>query len=148
MTGKGLTPEQAIDKAAELYEAAADRLRAALEAFVTKGETPDPKSRTRGDFCYPQLRLYYDEPTGPPPPLSRAFAKLAEEGVYATTITQPVFFRSYLLEQLNHIVADYPVKLEVGVSKSRTLTCSSMPNTSTPRRCRRRSSRAGFRRRR
>jgi AMP nucleosidase len=118
MTGKGLTPEQAIDKAAELYEAAADRLRAALEAFVTKGETPDPKSRTRGDFCYPQLRLYYDEPTGPPPPLSRAFAKLAEEGVYATTITQPVFFRSYLLEQLNHIVADYPVKLEVGVSKS------------------------------
>jgi AMP nucleosidase len=118
MTGKGLTPEQAIDKATELYEAAAGRLRVALEAFVTKGEVPDQKSRDRGDFCYPQLRLHYDDPSGPPPPLSRAFAKMTEEGVYTTTLTQPAFFRTYLLEQLNHIVADYPVELSVGVSKS------------------------------
>ena len=69
MTGS-LTPAQAIDKAAELYAAAAGRLRAALEAFVTKGETPDPKARRRGDFCYPLLRLKY-HPDGPVPPLSR-----------------------------------------------------------------------------
>ncbi len=117
MTGKGLTPEQAIDKATELYEAAAGRLRAALEAFVTRGETPDPKSRTDGSFCYPELRLTY-EPDAPPPPLSRAFAKLAEAGLYTTTVTQPAFFRGYFLEQLNHIFADYKVKLEVRPSKS------------------------------
>ncbi|MDP3740538.1 MAG: AMP nucleosidase [Hyphomonadaceae bacterium] len=117
MTGKGLTPDQAIDRATELYEMAVAKLRAALEAFVTTGETPNPKSRTNGDFCYPELRLTY-EPAGPPPPLSRAFAKLSEAGIYRTTITQPAFFRSYFLEQLNHIFADYKVKLEVGVSKS------------------------------
>jgi AMP nucleosidase len=96
MTGK-LTPEQAIDRATELYEAAAARLRKALEAFVTKGEVPDAKARQRGDFCYPLLKLYYDDPSGPPPPLSRAFAKLSEEGHYAITLTQPQFFRTYLL---------------------------------------------------
>ena len=117
MTGKGLTPDQAIDRATELYETAAGKLRAALQAFVTSGETPNPKSRTNGDFCYPELTLHYD-PAGPPPPLSRAFAKLSEPGVYTTTITQPAFFRAYFLEQLNHIFADYQVKLEVGVSKS------------------------------
>ena len=42
MTGKGLTPAQAIDKATELHGAAVARLRAALEAFVLRGETPDP----------------------------------------------------------------------------------------------------------
>jgi len=117
MTGKGLTPEQAIDKATELYEAAVTRLRAALEAFVLRSETPNPKSRTNGDFCYPELRLIYD-PAGPPPPLSRAFAKLSEAGLYTTTITQPAFFRAYFLDQLNHIFADYKVRLEVHVSAS------------------------------
>jgi AMP nucleosidase len=117
MTGQGLTPEQAIDKATALYEQAATRLRDAIEAFVSHGRTPDPDVRLRGDFCYPELRLIYD-PEGPVPPLSRAFAKLSEPGVYATTITQPAFFRSYLLEQLDQISSDYVVRLDVGVSRS------------------------------
>ena len=70
MTGKGLTPAQAIDKATELHGAAVARLRAALEAFVLRGETPDPQARVRGDFCYPELRLTY-HPEGPIPALSR-----------------------------------------------------------------------------
>lgn len=112
MTGKGLTPKQAIDKATELYEAAVTRLRAALEAFVRNQQPPDPKSRTRGDFCYPMLRLRY-LPGGPVPPLSRAFAKLSEPGVYEITVTQPAFFRSYFLEQLEKITADFDVTIEV-----------------------------------
>ena len=116
MTGN-LSPSQAIDKATELYDAAVARLRAALEAFVTKGETPDPAARMRGDFCYPELRLAYD-PDGPVPPLSRAFAKLSEAGLYTTTITQPKFFRDYFLEQLEQIAADFVVELDVVVSKS------------------------------
>jgi AMP nucleosidase len=117
MTGKGLTPEQAIDKATELYEAAVGKLRDALEAFVTKGEIPDDKTRSRGDFCYPELRLKYT-PAGPVPPLSRAFAKLSEPGLYTTTITQPAFFRSYFLDQLKQIDSDFKVELEVVKSKS------------------------------
>lgn len=116
MTGN-LTPIEAIDKATELYNAAVARLRAALEAFVTKGQTPDPQARVRGDFCYPELRLAYD-PNGPVPPLSRAFAKLSEGGLYVSTITQPVFFRTYFLEQLEQICADFDVTLDVVVSKS------------------------------
>ncbi len=80
MTGKGLSPTEAIDKATELHAAAVARLRAALEAFVLRGETPDPQARTRGDFCYPELRLTY-HPDGPIPALSRAFAKLSEAGL-------------------------------------------------------------------
>ena len=115
MTGN-LSPSQAIDKATELYDAAVARLRAALEAFVTKGETPDPAARMRGDFCYPELRLAYD-PDGPVPPLSRAFAKLSEAGLYTTTITQPKFFRDYFLEQLEHDPArllPHPEEQELG----------------------------------
>jgi AMP nucleosidase len=148
MTGN-LTPVQAIDRATELYEAAAARLRAALEAFVTKGETPDPKLRRRGEFCYPMLRLKY-HPDGPVPPLSRAFAKLSEPGTYEITVTQPAFFRSYFLEQLEQITADFDVKLEVVNSASEIpypYVLEHASSTSTRRRCRPRSSRAGSRRR-
>jgi AMP nucleosidase len=117
MKGKGLTPEQAIDKATELYEASCAKLRAALNAFVQTGKTPDPEARKRGDYCYPELRLRYN-PDGPIPPVSRSFAKLSEAGVYATTITQPKFFRPYLLGQLKQIAADYKVELDVVPSQS------------------------------
>ncbi|MDZ4759757.1 MAG: AMP nucleosidase [Alphaproteobacteria bacterium] len=113
----GLSPIEAIDKVTALYEASVARLRDAIEAYVTRGETPDPDARARGDFAYPELRLIYD-PDGPAPPLSRSFAKLSDPGVYVTTITQPVFFRDYLLGQLNQIASDYPVTLDVGVSRS------------------------------
>jgi AMP nucleosidase len=117
MKGKGFTPEQAIDRATVLYDASCGRLRKALEAYVSRGEAPDPDARIRGDFCYPELRLVY-EPDGPPPPVSRSFAKLSEAGVYSTTVTQPRFFRSYLLSQLKQITADYTVKLDVALSRS------------------------------
>jgi AMP nucleosidase len=51
-----------------------------------------------------------------PPVKQRAYAKFQSAGVYATTITQPTFFRTYLLEQLNYLVRDYGAILEVGVS--------------------------------
>lgn len=111
----GLTPKKAIDKAVKLYGASRDKLRAALAAFVENGETPSEEMRTDGSFAYPEIRLHY-HPEGPPPPISRSFGKLSEPGVYATTITQPEFFRSYLISQLEKIVADYPVRIEVGLS--------------------------------
>jgi AMP nucleosidase len=37
-------------------------------------------------------------------------------GVYSTTITQPAFFRSYLLEQMEPLVRDFGVSLSVHVS--------------------------------
>ena len=40
------------------------------------------------------------DPRGPIPITRRAWAKFQAPGVYATTVTQPGFFRPYLLEQL------------------------------------------------
>jgi AMP nucleosidase len=114
---KSLSPTEAIDRACDLYHASVRRLRAALEAFVEHGKTPDPEARGRGDFCYPEIRLTY-APDGPAPPLPRAFAKLTEPGLYVSTITQPDFFRSYFLEQLEQICADFDVRLEAAPSKS------------------------------
>jgi AMP nucleosidase len=117
MTGKLLTPEKAIEKAGELYAASAQRLRDALRVFVAGGEPPTLAERAGGAFSYPELRLTYD-PQGPTPPLARAFAKLTEPGVYAITVTQPEFFRGYLLSQLKQIAADYDVGIDVRPSTS------------------------------
>ena len=111
----GLTPQQAVDRAGELYDASCERLRVALAAFVEKGATPDEATRSGGAFAYPEIRLHY-HPDGPPPPISRSFGKLSEAGIYASTVTQPAFFRNYLISQLEKIVADYPVRIEVGLS--------------------------------
>lgn len=112
-----MTPEHIVDKLTELYDASVARLQVALRAFIETGQKPDPASRSNGDFAYPELRVIYD-PDGPPPPISRAFAKLSEPGVYASTITQPRFFRQYLISQLQKLADTYPVTFDVAPSRS------------------------------
>jgi AMP nucleosidase len=106
---------EAIERSSDLYHASVERLRTALQAFIVNGTVPDQALRKSGVFAYPELRVIYD-PSGPPPALSRSFAKLPEPGVYATTLTQPEFFRSYLIEQLGQLERDYHVRFEVGPS--------------------------------
>jgi AMP nucleosidase len=111
---KGLTPEQAVERLEALHAAMVGALRGALERFVSGGPPPGPEERAR--FRYPELRLSYD-PHGPQPPATRrAFAKFQAPGEYATTITQPGFFRAYLLEQLRPLAEDFGATIEVGMS--------------------------------
>src|SRR5580698_2422843 len=110
---RGLTPEQALDRLEVLHTAASDALRAALERFVRAGVPPIPEERER--FRYPELRLVW-HPLGQIPFTRRAWAKFQVPGVYVTTITQPAFFRHYLLEQLQPLVAEYGATIEVSVS--------------------------------
>jgi AMP nucleosidase len=112
-----LTPEQAVDRAIEIHDASVTRLRKALTDFVERNKTPSAAARARGDFAYPELRMVYD-PKGPPPSISRSFAKLSEPGVYVTTLTQPRFYRGYVLDQLTRLAADYPVTFQVQPSQS------------------------------
>ena len=115
-----LTPEQAVDRLEELYTAAVVALRAALERFLASGAPPDGKERLR--FTYPELRLTYD-PSGRPPANSRrAWAKFQSPGTYAVSVTQPGHFRTYLLEQLRHLAADFGPVIEVGPSHKRSPT--------------------------
>jgi AMP nucleosidase len=113
VSGVSLTPEQAVDRLEALHAAASEALREALERFITDGTPPIAEERAR--FRYPELRLIH-QPTGPTPALKRAYAKFQGPGVYATTITQPAFFRRYLLEQLHPLVGDYGAAIEVAVS--------------------------------
>lgn len=107
------TPEEAVEALIHLYDGAIEAQREALEHFFSTHTAPAPSERAR--FRYPELRLVY-RATSVPPVKQRAYAKFQSPGVYATTITQPAFFRAYLLEQLNYLVRDYGATLEVGVS--------------------------------
>ncbi|MEL8055647.1 MAG: AMP nucleosidase [Pseudomonadota bacterium] len=101
-----------VDALQALYQEAVDALNAALSRYLNEGVPPDAEARMGGAFCYPELVIHYN-PDGPPPPISRAFGKMSEAGTYVTTVTQPDFFRRYLLEQLTLLISDYGVEVEV-----------------------------------
>ncbi|MDF2811930.1 MAG: nucleosidase [Microvirga sp.] len=107
------SPEEAVARLIVLYDAAIDAQRHALERFFATQVAPTAEERAK--FRYPELRVIY-RATSVPPIKQRAYAKFQGPGVYATTITQPAFFRNYLLEQLNYLVSDYGATIEVGVS--------------------------------
>lgn len=112
-----MTPEEVVDRITVLYNASVASLQSALNDFITKDIKPDPAWREDGRFAYPQVKVTYS-PEGPPPVISRSFGKLSEPGVYTTTITQPKFFRAYLISQLTMISKDHDVTFEVGLSDS------------------------------
>jgi AMP nucleosidase len=107
------SPEEAVDRLVALHEDATASMRDALERYLATGTPPDPALRAR--FRYPELRLTYPGRTSPPAS-TRAYAKLQVPGVYATTVTQPAFFRDYLLESLHPLVRDYGATIDVGAS--------------------------------
>ena len=109
--------EQIIDELEKLYAEAVNALSTALQDFLRDNKTPDQDARDKGAFCYPELIIRYN-PDGAPPPISRAFGKMSEAGTYSTTVTQPHFFRRYLVEQLALLLRDYEVEVEVRRSKT------------------------------
>ena len=106
-----------LDQIASIYDSSCSNLRRALAAYVERGERPDSEARSEGCFAYPELRISYDA-GAPRPNLSRAFARLNQPGVYASSIARPKLFRRYLKDQLGHLVRDYGVTIEVGRSAS------------------------------
>jgi AMP nucleosidase len=114
---KHTTPKAVVDALEALYAEAVSALSDALNTFLRDGTPPDGEARAGGAFCYPQIRLVYD-PDGPPPPISRAFGKMSEAGIYITTVTRPDFFREYLMEQLTPLMRDYDVTVTVERSNS------------------------------
>ena len=109
----GLMPEQAVDRLDELHTQASDALRAALAHFTATGEPPAPEARAA--FRYPELRVDW-QPSGAIPFTWRSWAKFQAPGRYCTTVTQPAFFRRYLLEQLRPLVEEFGAEIEVGPS--------------------------------
>ncbi len=109
------TPAEAVDRLESLYNRAVTALIEAVRRFAEQG-TP-PSAEERALFRYPELRVTY-LPTKPPPRLARAYGQLIWPGEYVVTITQPAYFRTYLLEQLDNLIEDYGVELSVRVSET------------------------------
>lgn len=111
------TPEAIVDALEELYSKSVKALSDALKAYLDDGTVPSQSDREDGIFTYPLLTIRYN-PDGPPPPISRAFGKMSEAGIYQTTMTRPDYYRDYLIEQLSLLLNDYDVTVEVGPSDS------------------------------
>src|SRR5690606_24145494 len=108
------TPEQAVDRLAELYQQAASALSLALKRYVKERIVPDEAQRAL--FRYPELRITYLR-GGETSSSTRAYAKVQVPGVYSVTITQPQAFRGYLLSQLRPLMSDFTLRVEVGISE-------------------------------
>ena len=109
-----LTPDQAVDRLEALHATATGALRRALERFVTRRVPPSPAARRK--FRYPELRRS-GSPRGRCPSPVAPGRSSRSAGRYATTVTQPGFFRHYLLEQLRPLVEEFGASIEVGVSE-------------------------------
>jgi AMP nucleosidase len=105
-----LSPEAAVAALCARYDRAIAALTGALSRYAATGAAPTPEERAL--FRYPELRVTYT-PSGPAPKTSRAFGQLIWAGEYMTTVTQPDYFRPYLIEQLTLLVSDYGAELSV-----------------------------------
>jgi AMP nucleosidase len=105
-----LTPEKALDQLEAKYAHAVKALSQSVRTFIEKGTSPTSADWVK--FQYPEIRVTY-EPKGPEPRPNRSYAQFPVPGVYAAAITQPKYFRPYLVEQLSLLVADYDAKIEV-----------------------------------
>ena len=101
-----------VDRLETEYDRSVAALRADLKDFLSTRQAPDPAVRAGGAYAYPALRLTYLA-KGPPPRLTRAFARFSQGGTYVTTITRPDLFRPYLTEQLSLLLGDFAVDVDV-----------------------------------
>ncbi|MGE0045119.1 MAG: AMP nucleosidase, partial [Hyphomonadaceae bacterium] len=108
-----LTPEAAADALEKTHNEAVAALARAVRRYVEEGVAPSPDERAR--FRYPELRVSYAH-DAPAPRLARAYAQLPWPGDYYTSVTQPDFFRAYIVEQLKLLVQDYGVAIDVRAS--------------------------------
>lgn len=105
---------QASDIVAELdrlYTASVERLRAALDRYLSDGTPPSSSARIDGSFAYPEIRLTYRGGIGAPTPL-RAYGRLTTPGEYRISVTKPAMFADYLAEQLDLLIDNHDVTVE------------------------------------
>lgn len=104
--------EQIHAELVRVYETAVACLKADIAAFVADGTLPPPERRSAHQWTYPELIVRY---SGKEREASygRAFGRLVDPGVYATTITRPHLFADYVKEQLHLLDAEYEIEIEV-----------------------------------
>lgn len=108
------TATEAVERLEQLYQQAVAALALALRRYGQDRSLPTDAERAL--FRYPELRLTCHA-EGELPSTVRAFARLQQPGLYRSSITRPQAFRSYLLDQLGPLMAEFPVTVEVGIGE-------------------------------
>jgi len=113
------TPQihEIVEQLAAVYDESVENLRRAVAGYIRDRKPPSTKVRSDGAFAYPELRVEYAGKI-PRPTVGRAFARLTQPGIYASSIARPRLFTDYLIEQLEHLSRDYDVSISVGRSAS------------------------------
>jgi len=102
-------PKAAVTRLEELYSQATEFLcKAFSEAFTQDA----PQVRYRA--FYPEIRITTTSFASIDSRLS--FGHVAEPGTYATTITRPDLFRSYLEQQIGLLIENHGVDVQIGPS--------------------------------
>jgi AMP nucleosidase len=109
------TPEEAVNRLADLHQRATSALSQALKRYLKERTLPTAEERAL--FRYPALRLTYQFQGDEVPTSTRAYAKVQVPGTYSVTVTHPQAFREYLLDQLRPLMSEFSVVVEVGVSE-------------------------------
>lgn len=105
-------PQAIVADLQRLYDAAVDRLRAAIDRYLADGTVPDAKARHDGSFAYPEIIVRYrGEDVGTPPP-ARSYGRLVTPGTYRISVTRPGMFEQYLVEQIGFLAEDYSAEIE------------------------------------
>lgn len=101
-------PHEAVAALRALYDRNTGFLQEALESI----DSTAPECRFRA--LYPELRVTTSI-SGQVDP-RRAFGHLPSPGTYATTITRPMLFEAYLVEQLERLMSIHDIPVLVGES--------------------------------
>ncbi len=99
----------AVDLLEMLYAEATEFLATEFTRTITKGH---PGRRVRA--FYPEIRLTvasFDKVDS-----RLAFGHVSSPGTYATTVTRPDLFRSYLIQQIALLIENHGVPVEIGPS--------------------------------
>lgn len=104
-------PAAAVARLQELYATAVTFLTENFMSALTEGQ---PETRVRA--YYPEIRLTTTTYAKTDTRLS--FGHVAEPGVYATTVTRPDLFASYLEQQIGLLIKSHGVPVIIGTSQT------------------------------
>ncbi|MEM8537254.1 MAG: AMP nucleosidase, partial [Pseudomonadota bacterium] len=104
-------PKAAVARLQELYAAAVGFLSQNFARALSEGQ---PAARVRA--FYPEIRLTTTSYAKTDTRLS--FGHVAEPGIYATTITRPDLFASYLEQQIGLLIKSHGVPVIIGASST------------------------------
>lgn len=108
--------QEIIRQITEHYDAAVERLRSALTAYLKDRTLPDMADRAIGAFAYPELVIrYHGAQKGNVANL--AFGRLEKPGTYCVTLTRPEIFKDYLESQIDLLVDQYELEMHVRPGK-------------------------------